>query len=147
MKRSDIYKALRDKLIAEISGVTVDIQRGQMDKPIKDYPMPMPLALIGFSRIRWEVLANELERGEMTITVDYYKNLVSSGSFSGAESEDETLDLLDSPDEIYQALGYYFADGLFEELYRVEESELKAGNCLIGYRVVFKTYVYQEDKE
>ena len=147
MKRSDIYKALRDKLLSNIEGLTVDVQRGQLNDPRREYPMPMPVALIGFSKIRWEVMADRYERGKMTITVDYYKNLVSSGAFSGAESEEETLALLDSPDEIYQALGYYSIPGLFEELYRVEESELKSGGCLTGYRIVFETYIYQEDKQ
>jgi len=143
MKRSDVYKILRDRLLSEIPDLTTDVNRGQMDHPKPDYPLPLPLALITFSRIRWDVYAKGVERGELTVSVDYYK-VICSNMFSGSESENETLKLLDSPDEIYRALAYFSVNGLFDELYREEESEIKSGGRLIGYRVTFKANVYEE---
>jgi hypothetical protein len=142
MKRSDVYKAIRDKLLADIPGLTVDVDRGQMTDPKAEYPIPIPLALVNFSKIKWEVIATGLERGSLTISVDYFK-VIASGMFSGAEAEDETLELLDSPDEIYQSLKYYSIGELFSELNITEESEIKAGGRLIGYRVTFSANVFQ----
>ena len=142
MKRSDVYKVIRDKLLNDIPGLTIDVNRGQMNNPKADYPIPAPLALIGFSAIRWEVYQHGVERGSLTIEVNYYK-VICSGTFSGAEAENETLELLDSPDEVYQSLKYFTVDNLFDELYRTGESEIKAGGRLIGYRITFNANVYQ----
>lgn len=144
MKRSDIYKAIRDKLLSDIPGLTVDVNRGQMDSPKADYPIPVPVALVNLYSIRWEIYAHNLERGLVTVQVDFYK-VICSGTFSGAEAENETLDLLDSPDEIYQSLKYLsLPEGSLDELVRTRESEIRSSGRLIGYRIEFEGYVYQE---
>lgn len=142
MKRSDFYKAVRDKLIADIPGLTVDVDRGQMENPKADYPIPVPLALVGFSSIRWDVAGTGVEIGTLTVEVSYYKTICSN-TFSGAEAETETLALIDSPDEIYTSLRYFDAGGLADEFYRTSEREIRAGGRLIGYRIVFEAHVYE----
>jgi hypothetical protein len=143
MKRSDIYKSLRDKLLADIAGITVDVNRGQVDTSNRDYPLPLPLALVNFQRIKWDSITENYEKGEMIVSVDYYK-VIASGMFSGAEAEEETLELLDSPGEIWQSLRNYSVDGLFDELCRESEQEIKSGGMTIGYRMVFKTNLFEE---
>jgi hypothetical protein len=144
MVRSDIYKAVRDRLLEAIEGLTVDVNRGQMNDPKADYPIPVPVALVGISDIRWAVLDGRLQHGKITVAVDYFK-VICSGTFSGAEAEDETLALLDSPGEIYEALQSYEVDGLFYGLSCLREQELRAGGRLAGYRLTFEADVYESN--
>lgn len=141
MIRSEFYKAIRDKLLADIPGLTVDVDRGQMDNAKADYPIPVPLALVAFSAIRWEVYSEGVECGTLTIDISYYK-AICSATFSGAEAEAETLELLDSPDEIYRSLRYFEPPGA-NAFYRTAEREIRSHGRLIGYRVTFEAHGFE----
>jgi hypothetical protein len=142
MKRSDIYKAIRDKLLVDIEGITVDVQRGQMGA--ENYPMLLPLALVDISNIKWETVSARLQRGEVEVKVDYFK-ILCSGTFSGAEAEDESLTLIDSPDDISLALNAFelpfAASG---QMFRTGEKALAANGRLVGYRIEFVAEVYEQ---
>jgi hypothetical protein len=145
-KRSNVYKAVRDRLISEIPALkTVDLQRGQI-YPGKDnkftYPFPMPVSLISLSKTVWTDLGGAMQRGVINIAVDYYVERVTD-SFSGSESEEDTINLIDAPDDIFRALYNYKIDGLFEKLIRISEEEIKRNDRLTGYRILFQTYVYE----
>jgi hypothetical protein len=142
MKRSDVYKAIRDKLLLDIEGLTVDVNRGQMNNPKTDYPLPLPVALVSVSAIRWRTLSDVLQRGTLDVEVDYFK-VKCQDTFSGAEAEEEALLLLDSPDEVYQSLKEFGVPGLLEGVRRTGEREITAGGRTIGYRITFEADVYE----
>lgn len=141
-KRSDIYKAIRNKLQSDIPGLTVDVNRGQMSDPKADYPLPAPLALVGISDIHWKTIGRDVQHGIVTVTVDYFQ-AICSGTFSGAEAEDETLTLLDSPADIYSSLNFFEVEELTGEMCRTREQELRAGGRLAGYRITFEADIYE----
>jgi hypothetical protein len=143
MKRSDVYKAIRDRLLLDIEGLTVDVNRGQMNSPKADYPLPLPVALVSVSAIRWRTLSDVLQHGTVTVEVDYFK-VKCQDTFSGAEAEEEALLLLDSPDEVYQSLKGFEVPGLLEGVRRTGEREITAGGRTIGYRITFEADVYEE---
>ena len=141
MKRSDVYKAIRDKLLSDIGNLTVDVNRGQMNNPKADYPIPLPLALVSVSSIRWKTISSALQSGNVTILVDYFK-VICQDTFSGAEAEDEALMLLDSPDDVYLSLQGFEAPGLLGEVRRTEEKQLVDEGRVIGYRIAFEADVF-----
>ena len=143
MKRSDVYKAIRDKLLSDIEGLTVDVNRGQMNDPKADYPLPLPVALVGVSAIRWRTVAEMIQSGTVLIEVDYFK-VICQDTFSGAEAEDDALLLLDSPDDVYRSLQGFEAPGLLGDVRRTDERQVNAGGRIIGYRVAFEADVYDE---
>jgi hypothetical protein len=146
MKRSDVYKAIRDRLLTDFEGLTVDVNRGQMSDPKADYPLPLPLALVSVPAIRWTTIADGLQRGVITIDVDWFKALCQH-TFSGAEAEEEALELLDSPDDPYQSLHGLTAPQLPDGIRRTSEREIRAGGRLIGYRVSFEADVYEDNEQ
>ena len=76
------------------------------------------------------------------MSVDYFR-AVCSGMFHGAEAEDETLELLNSPADICGSLNFaQFAESA-GPLVRVREQELRAGGRLIGFRIAFEADVYE----
>jgi hypothetical protein len=142
MKRSDIYKAIRDKLLSDIPGVTVDVQHGQMNTDL--YPAVLPLALVEVSNIKWVTLSERMQQGAADVKVDYFKK-ICSGTYSGAEAEDETLALIDSPDDISHALNAFeFPFALSGRMFRTGEKALAADGRLVGYRIEFEAEVYEE---
>ena len=142
MKRSDVYRAIRDKLLSDIEGLTVDVNRGQMNDPKADYPVPLPVALVNVSDIRWRTITEVLQAGTVLIAVDYYK-VRCQDTFSGAEAEDEALMLLDSPDDIYQSLHGFEAPGLLGSVRRTEERGIRTGGRIAGCRIAFEADVFE----
>jgi len=144
MRRSDVYKTIRDRLLSELGdGLTVDVNMGQMDSITADYPLPTPLALISIAEIQWTDVAEGIQIGTVSFTIDYYK-VIASGTFSGAEAEDTTLALLDSPDEIYQALRDYEVAGMLEGVLRTGEREVRIDKRLAGFRISYTATVFEE---
>lgn len=140
MKRSDIYKALRDQAKANFPDLQyIDLEKGQMQRRSDNYPIPLPALLIRIGAINWTSANEGLRVGIVTISLTLHEDLVTD-TFDGAEMENETLLLLDKQDELFQAFEGY-AVGDFSPLTRVTDQEPKVVMRSISFTTDFKTSI------
>ena len=140
MKRKDIYKALRDLAKTKLEYLKfVDLQKGQMQFPKQNYPVPLPALLIEISDVRFSNLSEFNQLGDGIISFYLY---VDSGydTFKGATREDASLDILDKFDDLYQTFeGFPVAN--LTPLNRSNEYKPQYGEKFILFRVDFTTSV------
>ncbi len=111
MQRSILYKSIRDIVREKLPWIQyVDLQKGQFQKPAEHYPIPLPALLVEYADTRYSNVLRSAQLGESNITLWLYLPCVTD-SFDGAELEDETLQLLDKADSLYQALHGELAGG------------------------------------
>src|ERR1035437_163183 len=144
MKRSDIYKALRDLAKTELEYLKfVDLQKGQMQTQKQNYPVPLPALLIELGDFRFSNLGESAQIGDGIVSAYLY---VDSGSdtFKGSERENESLAILDKFDDIYQTFEGFKIDKV-TPLNRLTEYKPQYGDKYILFRVDFTTVV--DDKK
>lgn len=139
MKRSDIYKAIRNKASELTYLKSKDLQKGQFQKEKDTYPLPLPALLVEFSDFRFKSQLEHTQIGEGIVSLFLYLNLVTD-SFKGAEREDETIEILDRFDDLFQTFEGLSIPGL-SPLVRVTEFKPQYGNRYIMFRVDFSTSV------
>lgn len=144
-KRSDIYKALRDYAKSALPWVVyVDMQKGQMQRIAENYPLPLPALLIETGDFTFSNAGEFTQKGSGIISFYLYVDLVTD-SFSGAENETHTINMLDRFDELYQAFEGFSIDGI-TPINRVTEYRPQYGNRSILFRVDFRTVKDEEKK-
>ena len=144
MKRSDIYKSLRDLAKTELEYLKfVDLQKGQMQAQKQNYPVPLPALFIELGDFRFSNLGESAQLGDGLVSVYLY---VDSGydTFNGSEREDESLSILDKFDDIYQTFEGFKIDNA-TPLNRLTEYKPQYGDKYILFRVDFTTVV--DDKK
>lgn len=103
MQRSKVYIEIRDRLKERMAQLkTVDLQKGQFKNQQQHLPVPMPAALIELRPLDWQH-ATGGQIADAVASVSLYLDLVTD-SFDEAEQNDETLAILDSLDELNEAL-------------------------------------------
>jgi len=140
MKRSDIYKALRDLAKTELVYLKfVDLQKGQMQAQKQNYPIPLPALFIELGDFRFSNLLESAQIGDGIVSLYLY---VDSGSdtFKGSEREDASLAILDKFDDIYQTFEGFPIENL-TPLNRSAEYKPQYGEKFILFRVDFTTSV------
>lgn len=139
MKRSDIYKAIRNKAADLTYLKSKDLQKGQFQKEKETYPLPLPALLVEFSDFRFKSQLEHTQIGEGIISLFLYLNLVTD-SFKGAEREDDTIQILDRFDDLFQTFEGLSIPGL-TPLVRITEFKPQYGNRYIMFRIDFSTSV------
>lgn len=140
MKRSQIYKPLRDRAIIGMPYLQFrDLQKGQMSKHRENYPIPLPALFIEIGDIRFSNLLEHQQKGDGTISIYLYMDLVTD-SFDTAELENETIELLDYMDDVFQTFEGFAIPGL-TPLNRQTEYKPQYGTRFIAYRVDFATTI------
>lgn len=143
MKRSDLYKNIRD--IAKVKMpelVYVDLQKQQFKTQKPEHPIPLPALLIEMRDGQFDNISHFSQTGKKTISIYRYDALVND-SFDGAELENETIELLDKQDELFQAFQGESCD-LFSGMIRVSESIHEYGNGYICFKTDFTVSVIDE---
>ena len=141
MKRSEIYKELRDRAALKLQDLRfIDLQKGQFQKPSQNYPIPLPALLIEIGDFRFSNLSEGWQKGDGTISVYLYLDLVSD-SFVGAERENQTIEILDKQDELFEAFGGVTVSPLATPLVRQTEHKPQYGTRYIMLRVDFTTTI------
>lgn len=136
MKRSQIYKPLKDQaLIGMPYLIFRDLQKGQMVRAKDNYPIPLPALLIDIGDVRFSNLSEHQQKGDCVISIYLYMDLVTD-SFDDAEMENETIELLDHMDDIFQTFEGFSIPGL-TPLVRQIEYKPQYGTRFIMYRVDF----------
>lgn len=144
MKRSVIYKSIRDIAKAKLQLKWIDLQKGQLKIPKENYPFPLPALLIEIGDFSYSQLAEHAHIGQGIISLYLYKDLLTD-SFKGAKNEDIAIDILDNFDSIYQTFeGLSIAE--MTPLVVVKEYKPEYGNKYISFRVDFSTSA-QKQKE
>lgn len=138
--RSRVHKALRDLAKEKLPYLSfVDLQKGQMSNPTKNYPIPLPALLVEVGDFRFSNLLEQQQKGNGTISLYLYLDLVTD-SFQGAESEEETIDMLNHFDELYETFqGFSIPD--ITPLVRTLEYKPQYGNRFIMFRIDFATTI------
>lgn len=140
MKRSQIYKPLRDQALAGMPYLKFrDLQKGQMQYPVQNYPVPLPALFIEISDFRFSNLLEHNQKGDGIISIYLYLDLVTD-SFDGAEQENETIELLDHMDDVFQTFEGFSIPGL-TPLVRQTEYKPQYGTRFIMFRVDFTTTI------
>ncbi|WP_165027079.1 hypothetical protein [Dysgonomonas sp. ZJ279] len=140
MKRSQIYKPLRDQAIKGMPYLKFrDLQKNQMHAPVQNYPIPLPAIFIEIGDIRFSNLLEHDQKGDSVISIYLYLDLVTD-SFDGAEGENETINLLDRMDDVFQTFEGFAVPGM-TPLVRLTEFKPQYGTRFILYRVDFTTTV------
>ena len=140
MKRSKIYKPLRDQALEGMPYLQFrDLQKGQMQRPRENYPIPLPALFIEIGDLRFSNLLEHQQKGDGIISIYLYMDLVAD-SFDGAELENETIELLDHMDDVFQTFEGFVVPGL-TPLVRQTEYKPQYGTRFIMYRVDFTTTI------
>lgn len=143
--RSSIYKAIRDRLKDSIPGLAyIDLQKGQFKNKTQNYPVPLPSILVEFKSTRWHDTSGE-QIGDSVISLHYYVDIVTD-SFDTAEQESETIEILDSLDQLYKTM-QGFSGEKFNPLDRTDDSTDDYGERFIHFRADFKTAIFEQNPE
>jgi hypothetical protein len=139
MKRSQIYKPLRNLAKQQLPFLkVVDLQKGQMLAQAENYPFPLPMLLIEINSIRWTSATEGEQLGDLRITTYLYVSNVAD-SFTGAEGEDASIELLDKSDDVFQTFEGFSAD-VFNPLIRENEAT-QYGKGWLCFKTDFKALV------
>ena len=141
MKRSDIYKELRNHAALKLPDLRfIDLQKGQFQQQAQNYPIPLPALLIEIGDFRFSNLLEHQQKGDGMISVYLYLDLVSD-SFAGAESENQTIEILDRQDELFETFAGAVVSPLATLLVRQTEYKPQYGNRYIMLRTDFTTTI------
>lgn len=105
MKRSSLYKAIRDHVKASFPDVAiVDLQKQQIKRKesADHYPFPLPAFLVEFKTAKYSQTGKLTQIGDLEIIFTLYHDLITD-THDTAELEDETLDLLDNTDDVFES--------------------------------------------
>ena len=105
MRHSEVYKAIRDRLLSGMTIAYVDMQKGQFVNKSQNYPVPLPCCLIEFRQVNWSSSTGG-QIGETVISIYMYIDHVTD-SYNESEHENKTIELLDKLDNMYERLGGY----------------------------------------
>lgn len=145
MKRSQIYKPLRDIAKQELPYLKfIDLQKGQMNNPTQNYPIPLPALLVEIGEFRFNNLLEHKQKGDGVISFYLYLDLVSD-SFNGAERENETIRMLDHFDELFETFEGFSITNM-TPLVRSMEYKPQYGTRFIMFRIDF-TATIDDDKD
>jgi hypothetical protein len=140
MKRSVIYKAIRNKAKLELGSLKfIDLQKGQMNNQRQNYPVPLPALFIEIGNFSFTNQLHNAQKGAGTISFYLYVNN-NADSFSGAENEDHSIELLDDFDTLFET----FQDMAIENctpLIRTNEFKPQYGKGYIMFQVDFTTVI------
>ncbi len=146
MKRSDIYKPLRDLANDKLSYLKfIDLQKGQMNVQPQNYPIPLPALFIEFGDFRFSNLLEHQQKGDGLISFYLYLDLVSD-SFHKAERENQTIDILDYFDELFETFDGFSTPNI-TPLVRSMEYKPQYGTRFILFRIDFTTTIDDGKKE
>jgi len=141
--RSEVYKQIRDRLLEKMSELQyVDLQKGQFTSKPQNYPIPLPACLVEFKPVQWsEATGGQL--GDSAISLYLYIDHVTD-SFDGAEQEEETIQLLDNLDQLYECMQGYSGKN-FSPLNRISDAVAGYGERYVCYRTNFQTTLFHSD--
>ena len=131
--RLTVYKELSE-LLRSIEGLKwVDWDFGQLAMPQKDYPVPLPAALISFGDFTFDDLPDRVQEGEVTIYIDLY--LRRAGDLQATSPKQaETLQQLELLDAISSRLHASWQSECIQALHRRGEGPISTTPDLIGVR-------------
>lgn len=142
MSRSKVYKDIKDRLLEQLPELEyVDLQKGQFGNKAQEYPIPLPAILIEFRPVTWsESTGGQL--GDATISLYYYLDLVTD-SFNNSEAENETIEILDNLDAMYDIMNGFAGDD-FNPLNRLTDAIVEYKDKYVCYRTDFQTTLFQD---
>lgn len=109
--RRGIYESLKGRLAKELPWLRlIDLDKGQVGRGERNYPMPLPAAYIRVGRIDWESRTG-IQEGDATVSVALVLEHVQD-TYDGAEAEEEELMELDREEAVYEALEGYSSEVL-----------------------------------
>lgn len=139
--RSEVYTAVRDALKKSIPLEYIDLQKGQMQRRSNSYPVPLPCCLVELRPVQWSNIGGG-QIGKTSVRVHYYESLATD-SFNGAESECESISMLDTYDELSDAL-QGLAGEHFQPLNRILDAPPDYSSSEMHFVVDFETAIIVE---
>ena len=141
--RSKVYKQVRDRLLEKMPDLQyVDLQKGQFNNKPQNYPIPLPACLVEFRPVQWSKSTGG-QLGDGIISFYLYIEHVTD-SFNGAEQEEETINLLDKLDELYECMQGYSGEN-FNPLNRKSDAIAGYSEGYVCYRTDFQATLFHED--
>ncbi len=141
MSRSKVYKDIKNRLLEQLPELQfVDLQKGQFSNKTKNHPIPLPAILIEFKPVNWSNTTGG-QLGDTLISLHYYLDLVTD-SFNDSEAENETIEILDNLDALYDEIDGYAGDD-FNPLSRITDAITEYKEGYVVYRTDFTTTLFQ----
>ena len=101
MKRSLLYKSIRDRILATMPSIVyVDMNKGQVHGGKDHYPFPKPAVLIQIKSASYTDVSRLCQLGNVTVSVTLCQECMTD-SFDGAEIDDANIDMLNEQDDLY----------------------------------------------
>ena len=136
--RRELYTTVRDRIRAEMPWVRwIDLQKGQMDIPAKTYPLPLPCALVDIKQVTWDSYTDLSQLGQTIIAIWLYLDH-SGDSLKDTEMEEQSLELMDRMDDVYQKLGDLSGQS-FKRLVRSSDQVVSYKPRMVVFRCDFST--------
>jgi hypothetical protein len=146
MTLKDIYLRIKKKAEKKMPHLRyIDLQKKQFERSTENYPMPGPALLIEFSGAEFSNLGKQAQIGESTVSIYFYEPLVTD-TFNDAESERETLELLDAKDKVFQTFNGLKVKNS-SQLIRKSESDFVFESDYVWFKTTFSFVQYEEKKE
>ncbi len=104
--RRGVYESIKGRLAKELPWLMlIDLEKGQVGRGERNYPVPLPAAYIKLGRIDWYSRTG-IQEGDLTLSVALVLEHVQD-TYAGAEDEEASLEDLDREEAVYQALEGY----------------------------------------
>ncbi|MCL2290832.1 MAG: hypothetical protein FWC34_09070 [Bacteroidetes bacterium] len=146
MKLKDIYLLVEETAQAKMPHLQyIDLQKKQFERDTENYPIPVPALLVEFGGASFSNLAKHRQIGDSTVSIYFYQELVTD-TFNKAELRDETIELLDSKEEIFQHFEGLKVDDT-TQLVRQSESDFTFEKNNVWFKVTFSFAQYEKKKE
>ena len=158
LMKKDLYVALRTALSSSTQIRWVDWQKGQFSAGAQSTTLPLPAVLIDFKTFEWVDGVMGQQEGNLRLYVDvympYYEPLsieavsdikgISTTLNTNAETQAQTLALLDTLDEVFHRLQGFQYEGL-QGLSRVKEERILWSDeaNILAYRLEFRSRIHQ----
>mgnify|MGYP001062674634 FL=1 len=147
--RKELYQEICTKLEPLVtSGALkfVDLNKGQLSRPDKTYPITFPSVLIQTDAVRYSHMVENRVEGDATVTLIIAFNNYNE-SFVGAANKQDSENLLDLLDSIIEAMIYTRGDN-FTDMHLSQEQFLPyTFNGLNVHQITFTTNTYHKLKE
>ena len=137
--RRDILIGIYEELSKIESIKFIDINKGQLDNPEKDYPIVLPAVLINVGNIIFEDLSDTQKEGhadDITVTVVHQE---LTDTFRGSNTTTSTLSYLNINDAIITALDGFKIDTKFLPISLLAENRVNSETSIAVFELTFRT--------
>lgn len=143
--RKELYNKTVEKLDSLSMYQTIDLNKGQINNPQKNYPISYPAALISIDQINWQDMTFNTQEGNVILNVYLFFERFGD-TFKGASDKENSLEILDQIHTTAQSLQWLYSENYFTELNLISEEDLTQNFDRPAFKISFSTNCFQKLK-